>query len=77
MNLQPDLAERWETPDALTYMFHLRPGVRFHDGSAVTAADVKGTFDFVLNSANRSPKRGGFRMIASVELRTRIQSSFT
>jgi len=67
MNLQPDLAERWETPDALTYIFHLRPGVRFHDGSAVTAADVKGTFDFVLNSANRSPKRGGFRMIASVE----------
>ncbi len=69
MNLQPDLAERWETPDALTYIFHLRRGVRFHDGSAVTAADVKATFDFVLNSANRSPKRGGFRMIASVEAR--------
>ena len=67
MNLQPDLAERWETPDALTYIFHLRPGVRFHDSSEVTAADVKATFDFVLNGANRSPKRGGFRMIASVE----------
>ena len=69
MNLQPDLAERWETPDALTYIFYLRRGVRFHDGTAVTAADVKATFDFVLNSANRSPKRGGFRMIASVEAR--------
>ncbi|HEY2352804.1 MAG TPA: ABC transporter substrate-binding protein [Candidatus Acidoferrum sp.] len=67
MNLQPDLAESWETPDPLTYIFHLRHGVRFHDGSAVTAADVKATFDYILNAANRSPKRGGFRMIAGVE----------
>jgi peptide/nickel transport system substrate-binding protein len=66
MNLRGDLAESWETPDALTYVFHLRRGVRFHDGAAVTAADVKATFDFVLNGANRSPKRGGFRMIAGV-----------
>ncbi len=67
MNLRGDLAQSWDTPDPLTYVFHLRPDVRFHDGSTVTAADVKATFDFVLNSANRSPKRGGFRMIAGVE----------
>jgi peptide/nickel transport system substrate-binding protein len=69
MNLRGDLAESWETPDPLTYVFHLRPGVRFHDGSAVTAADVKATFDFILNAANRSPKRGAFRMIAGMEAR--------
>lgn len=67
MNLRGDLAESWDTPDSLTYVFHLRRDARFHDGSEVTAADVKATFDFVLNSANRSPKRGGFRMIAGVE----------
>ena len=67
MNLRGDLAESWDALDALTYVFHLRPGVRFHDGSAVTAADVKATFDFILNAANRSPKRGAFRMIAYVE----------
>ncbi len=67
MNLRGDLAESWETPDPLTYVFHLRRGVRFHDGSAVTAGDVKATFDFVLNAANRSPKRGGFRLIERVE----------
>ncbi|MDP9338054.1 MAG: ABC transporter substrate-binding protein [Acidobacteriota bacterium] len=67
MNLRGDLAESWETPDALTYVFHLRRDARFHDGSSVTAADVKATFDFVLNAANRSAKRGGFRMIAGVE----------
>ncbi|MEQ1472386.1 MAG: ABC transporter substrate-binding protein, partial [Candidatus Acidiferrum sp.] len=67
MNLRGDLAESWDTPDPLTYIFHLRHDARFHDGSVVTAADVKATFDFVLNGANRSPKRGGFRMIAGVD----------
>lgn len=67
MNLRGDLAERWETPDPLTYVFHLRPGVQFHDGRAVTSADVKFTFDSIVNAANRSPKRGAFRMVASVE----------
>ena len=67
MNLRGDLAESWDAPDPLTYVFHLRPDVRFHDGSALTAADVKATFDFILNAANRSPKRGAFRMIANVD----------
>jgi peptide/nickel transport system substrate-binding protein len=67
MNLRGDLAESWEARDPLTYVFHLRHGVRFHDGSAVGAADVKATFDFILNAANHSPKRGGFRLVASVE----------
>lgn len=34
------LAERWEQPDAATIVFHLRKGVKFHDGQALTAADV-------------------------------------
>src|SRR5450432_2046962 len=49
MNLRGDLAENWENPDPLTYVFHLRPGVRFHDGRPLTSADVKATFDFMLN----------------------------
>jgi len=32
MNVVPGLAERWETSDPLTYVFHLRRGVKFHDG---------------------------------------------
>ena len=44
-NLQPALAERWEIPDPLTYIFHLRSGVHFHDGQLMTARDVKWTFD--------------------------------
>ena len=67
MNIVPDLAERWEEPDPLTYVFHLRHGVKFHDGSTLTSADVKFTFDSILSGAVKSPKRGAFQMVKSVE----------
>ncbi len=42
----PSLAESWtQSKDGLTYEFVIRKGVRFHDGSPVTAADVKFSFD--------------------------------
>lgn len=66
-SIRPDLATDWQTPDPLTYVFHLRPNARFHDGRTVTSADVKATFDFILDPANKSPKRGGFRQIAGIE----------
>jgi peptide/nickel transport system substrate-binding protein len=40
LNPEPALAERWENPDETTWVFHLRKGLRFSDGSAVTASDV-------------------------------------
>jgi peptide/nickel transport system substrate-binding protein len=67
MQLNGDLAESWETPDALTYIFHLRKDVRFHDGRPLTSADVKATFEFIMNPANKSPKRGAFRMVTAIE----------
>jgi peptide/nickel transport system substrate-binding protein len=49
--LQPSLADRWETPDAQTYTFHIRPGVKFADlpplnGRLLTASDVKWTYEY-------------------------------
>jgi peptide/nickel transport system substrate-binding protein len=67
MNFHGDLAESWSMPDPLTYIFHLRPGVHFHDGRPLTANDVKYTFESIVNPATHSPKRGAFRMIASLE----------
>jgi peptide/nickel transport system substrate-binding protein len=41
LNVMPALAEKWENPDNLTWVFHLREGVAFHDGTPFTAEDVK------------------------------------
>ena len=37
-NLVPGVAESWEVPDPQTYIFHLRHGIRFHDGRPLTPA---------------------------------------
>ncbi|MBI4463202.1 MAG: ABC transporter substrate-binding protein [Acidobacteria bacterium] len=66
-NLQPWLAEGWDTPDPLTYIFHLRTDVRFHDGKRLTARDVRYTFQSLLSGEIRSLKAGSFALIESVE----------
>ena len=44
-----DLATEWKiAPDGLSYTFKLHPGVKFHDGSALTAADVKASYDKII-----------------------------
>ena len=48
---KPELAERWEQRSPTEYVFHLRRGVRFHDGKEMDAEDVKYTYDRV-----RDPK---------------------
>ena len=46
LNVIPSLATSFEqSADGQTYTFHLRPGVKFHDGKAMTAADVKYSFE--------------------------------
>jgi peptide/nickel transport system substrate-binding protein len=67
MVLHGDLAASWETPDPLTYIFHLKTGVTFHDGRALTSADVKFTLDYIRDLANHSPKRGTYRLVTGIE----------
>jgi len=66
-NVVPGLAEKWEMPDALTYVFHLRRGVRFHDGRPLTSKDVKWTFDSLLNGTIRSAKASSYKNVSSID----------
>jgi peptide/nickel transport system substrate-binding protein len=67
LNVAPGLAERWEIPDPLTYIFHLHPGVKFHDGRSLTSRDVKWTFDSLLTGKIRSPKAAAYRFVDHLE----------
>ncbi|MBI5441340.1 MAG: ABC transporter substrate-binding protein [Deltaproteobacteria bacterium] len=64
---EPDLAERWERPDPTTHVFRLRPGVRFHDGSLLSARDVVATYRYVVDPAHGCPAGSSLSMISSVE----------
>lgn len=50
------VAERWENPEPTTWRFHIRKGVKFHDGKDLTATDVKFSFDTAMASPNVKPK---------------------
>ena len=67
LNVTPALAERWEVPDPLTYIFHIRHGVKFHNGSTLTSRDVKWTFDSLLESKIRTTKSAAYRYVDHVE----------
>ena len=62
--LRPGLAESYDlSEDGLTYTFHLRQGVKFHNGREMTADDVKYSLDRVTDPATQSPGAGFFGSI--------------
>ncbi len=67
LNVAPGLAERWEIPDPLTYVFHLHRGVKFHDRRPLTARDVKWTFDSLLQGKIRSTKAAVYKFVDRID----------
>lgn len=68
--VSPDLAERWETSsDGTVYTFHLRQGVKWHDGQPFSAADALHSLKRVLDPEVRSPRCGSLLrpLVDSVE----------
>ena len=67
----PDLAENWENPDPLTYIFTLRPDAKWHAVDPISPPGREVTAEDVLFSWNRyqseSPQRGNLGMVDSVE----------
>src|SRR5262249_37709166 len=65
-----DAASEWKiAPDGLTYTFKLRPGIKFHDGSMLTASDVKATYDKIVfpPPGVRSVRKTHYTAVRSVE----------
>jgi len=65
-----DVATDWKiSPDGLTYTFKIRQGIRFHDGSALIAADVKASYDKIIFPPEgvRSTRKTGYSAVVRVE----------
>lgn len=62
----PELALRLDNPDPLTYVAHLRRGVRFHDGHELMSRDVVYSYEAMLDPSFVSPYKSAFRALASV-----------
>ena len=65
-----DLATEWNiAPDGLSYTFKIRQGVTFHDGSPLTAADIKATYDKIIFPpvGVRSTRKNAYTAVSSVE----------
>src|SRR2546430_17380395 len=69
-NVIGDLATEWNiSSDGLTYTFKIRQGVRFHDGSPLTSADVKASYDKIISPPQgvRSIRQPHYAAVASIE----------
>ena len=66
LNPQPQIAESWSiSPDGLEYVFNLRPGLTFHDGTPLTSADVAFS---ILRLKEAHPRgRATFSSVASID----------
>src|SRR5262245_41377314 len=68
LEIVPDLALSWETPDPQTYVFHLRKDVKFHDGRPLTSKDVVFTFRTMLDGSILTAKGGHpYNLIERIE----------
>ncbi len=68
--VEGDLAQSWQVaPDLMTYTFKLKPDVKFHDGTALTSADVKATYERLRNPPTGvvSTRKATFGDIGDIE----------
>ena len=70
--LLPWLATSWEQPDALTWVFHLRDGVRFHDGRRLEAEDVVYTIESLIDGSLVTAKSGNFSAVDHAEAKDHL-----
>jgi ABC-type transport system substrate-binding protein len=68
LNFVPELAESWDVQeDGRVYIFHLRKGVKFHDGTPFDAEAVRWNVQFINNPENKAFMRAFLEIVESVE----------
>jgi peptide/nickel transport system substrate-binding protein len=68
LRLEGELAERWEiSPDGLTISFHLRRGVKWHDGREFTSRDVLYTYRVTIDPKTPTAYADAFRQVKNAE----------
>ena len=76
----PELAESWEEVNPTTFVFTLRPNVKFHNGDPLTADDVVFTFERVLTAGGvggqSSPRKGLLGPLQKVEKMSDLKVKF-
>lgn len=74
----PDLAQSWDVSEDLkTYTFHLRPGVKFHNGKPFTSADVLFTYGRLRDKENGSVLRAALGVVSNIEAVDPLTVKFT
>jgi len=74
----PALAESWDvSEDSLVWTFHLRKGVKFHNGDTLSSADVKATFERIVDEKTASPNKKAFDVIKSISTPDNLTVVFT
>jgi len=66
--LLPAIAESWEVVGDNAWRFHLREDAKFHNGRSVTAADVKGSYEWMINPDTGCPAAGRVPLLTGVEI---------
>ncbi len=74
----PALAKNWNvSSDSLKWTFHLRDGVKFHNGDTLSSADVKATFERIVDEKTASPNKKAFDVVESIDTPDNLTVVFT
>jgi peptide/nickel transport system substrate-binding protein len=68
LEFEPSIATSWKALSDTQWEFKIRKGVRFHNGDTLTPADVKYSFDRVIDQTKKSPQYGNVRAIKEVKV---------